>query len=43
MLDFSGGKVNENLPANAEDTGSIPSPGIFYVLQSNEAPASHNY
>ena len=35
MLDFPGGTVNDNLPAHAEDTGSIPGPGIFHMLQSH--------
>ena len=30
--DFPGGTVDENLPANAEDTGSIPGPGRFHFL-----------
>ena len=34
LKDFSGGKMDENLPANAWDTGSIPSLGRFYT-QSN--------
>ena len=25
----------KNLPANVADTGSIPSPGRYYMLQSN--------
>ena len=33
MLDFSGGKVNENLPANAEDTGLIPGWGRLHMPQ----------
>ena len=28
---FSGGPVVKNSPANAGDTGSIPSPGRFYM------------
>ena len=30
-LNFSGGTVDKNLPANAEDIGSIPGPGRFYM------------
>ena len=35
--DFPGGIVDGNLPANAEDVGSIPGPGRFHMLQGNEA------
>ena len=35
MMDFSGGSVDENLPTNAGDTGSIPGPGRSHMLQSN--------
>ena len=35
FLDFPGGLVNKNLPANAGDTSSIPGPGRFHMLQSN--------
>ena len=31
QLDFSGGTVNKNPPANAEDMGSIPSLGRFHM------------
>ena len=31
---FPGGSVVKNPPANAGDTGSIPSLGRFYMLQS---------
>ena len=31
MKDFPGGSVVRNLPANAGDTGLIPSPGRFHV------------
>ena len=31
MQDFPGGPVVKNPPANAGDTGSIPSPGKFHV------------
>ena len=33
--DFPGSRVDKNLPANAKDTGSIPGPGRFHVMQSN--------
>jgi len=32
---FPGGSVVKNLPANAGDTSLIPSPGRFYMQQSN--------
>ena len=32
-----GGAVDKNSPANVGDTGSIPGPGRFHMLQSNEA------
>ena len=32
---FPGGAVVENLPANAEDTGSSPGLGGAHMLQSN--------
>ena len=35
LMDFPGGQVVKNLPANAGDTGSIPGPGIFHMPQSN--------
>ena len=35
ILCFPGGPVDKNLPASAWDTGLIPSPGIFHMLQSN--------
>ena len=35
MLDFPGGTVDTNPPANAGDTGSIPSPGRVHMLWSN--------
>ena len=35
FLDFPGGTVDKNLPANAADTGSNPSPGRFYAPQSS--------
>ena len=33
--DFAGGPAAENLPANAGDTGLIPSPGRSHTLQGN--------
>ena len=33
--DFSGGTVVKNPPANAGDTGSIPSPGRSHMPRSN--------
>ena len=33
--DISGGAGDENLPANAKDTGSIPGLGRFHVALSN--------
>ncbi|KAI4562956.1 hypothetical protein MJT46_010565 [Ovis ammon polii x Ovis aries] len=33
--DFSGGPVDKNPPASAEDTGSIPGPGRSHMPQSN--------
>ena len=36
-LDFSGGALVKNLPANAGDTGSSPGPGRSHVLRSNWA------
>ena len=32
---FPGGSVVKNLPANVEDTGSIPGLGRSHVLRSN--------
>ena len=40
--DSPGGPVVKDLPVNAGDTGWIPGPGRFQVLQSNW-PVSHNY
>ena len=37
ILDFPGGTVDKNPPANAGDTGSIPGPGRPHILQRNEA------
>ena len=34
--DFPGGTVVKNLPANAGDTGSIPSLGRSHMLRSNK-------
>ena len=33
--DFPGGTVDKNPPADAGDTGSIPGPGRFHMLQSS--------
>ena len=38
-LDFSGGSVVKNLPANAGDMSSIPRPQRFHMPQSNYARA----
>ena len=35
ILDFPGGPVVENPPANAEDTGSVPGLGRFHMPQRN--------
>ena len=35
ILDFPGGTVVKNLPANAEDTGLIPGPGRSRMPRSN--------
>ena len=35
LQDFPGSTVDKNLPANAEDTGSIPGPGRSHMLQNN--------
>ena len=32
---FTGGSVVKNLPAHAEDTGSIPDPGVSLIPWSN--------
>ena len=34
-MDFTGGKVNENLPADAEDTGLFAGPERFPFLWGN--------
>ena len=36
-MDFPGGPVVKNQPANAGHTGLIPDPGRFYMLQGNLA------
>ena len=36
-LDFPGGSVDKNLPANAEDRSSIPGPGRFHMPWNNES------
>ena len=36
-LDFPGGSVDKNLPANAEDRSSIPGPGRFHTPRNNES------
>ena len=33
--DFPGGTADKNLPTDAENMGSIPSPGRFHMLRSN--------
>ncbi|KAJ1366495.1 hypothetical protein KIN20_027172 [Parelaphostrongylus tenuis] len=35
QMEFPRGTVNENLPADAEDTGSIAGPGRFPFLWGN--------
>ena len=37
MLNFLGGPVVKNLPANTGYTGSIPSPGKSHLLWGNQA------
>ena len=39
-MDFPGGAVVKNLPANARNTGSIPGPGRSHMPQSNWACVS---
>ena len=34
-LDFPGGAVDKNPPANAGDMGPIPSPGRFHMLRGS--------
>ena len=36
ILGFPGGSEVNHLPANAGDTGLIPGPGRFHMLQSNQ-------
>ena len=36
QLDFPGGPVVKNLPANARDTGSIPDPGRSHMPQATK-------
>ena len=35
IVDFPGGAVVKNLPANVGDMGSIPGPGRSHMLRSN--------
>ena len=35
LENFPGGPIVKNLPSNAGDTGSIPGPGRFHMLQGN--------
>ena len=44
-LDFPGGLVLKNLPANASDTGLIPGLERFHLLWGKRAtkPVRHNY
>ena len=35
VLNFPGGAVDKNLPAQAGDTGQIPGLGRFHILRSN--------
>ena len=42
VLDFLGGPVVKNPPANAGDLGSIPGPGRSPILQGSK-PICHNY
>ena len=35
FMDFPGGTVDKNPPANARDTGSIPGPKRTHILWSN--------
>ena len=35
IMDFPGGAVDRNLPANAGDTGLIPDPGRSHVPWNN--------
>ena len=38
-MDFSGGPVVKNSPANAGDSGSISDPGMSHILQGNKVRA----
>ena len=38
-MNFLGGTVDKNPPANAEDTGSISGPGRFHMLQTSQVQA----
>ena len=40
-MDFPGGSVVKNLPANAEDTGSSPDPGRSHMHGATK-PVCHN-
>ena len=42
MLDFLGGTVDRNAPADAGDTGSVPDLGGFHMPQSNESPCTES-
>ena len=35
MSDFAGDAAGKNPPASSGDTGSIPGPGRFHMLQGN--------
>ena len=37
MSDFAGDAAGKNPPASSGDTGSIPGPGRFHMLQGNES------
>ena len=39
-MDFPGGPVVKNLPANAEDRGLIPGLGRSHVLQKQLSPST---
>ena len=41
-VDFSGGPVGKNLPANSEDKGLIPGPGRSHMPHGAAKPVSHN-
>ena len=41
--DFPGGSVVKNLPANAEDTDSIPGLGRSHVPVEQLKPGRHSY